>query len=106
MENPAYPTRHPAPPLLYQQDAPARIGSFYEQRFNKSQTTVSDAFRALCDGMFSGVGFPVPIWILKRAAGLRLDDEEEGEDDYPMPTDDQARACGEAFGEVLSQLSQ
>lgn len=56
--------------------------------------------------MFSGVGFPVPIWILKRAAGLRLDDEEEGEDDYPMPTDDQARACGEAFGEVLSQLSQ
>lgn len=86
---------------VYQQDAASRLARFYNDRFGQSSENVASAMENLVGGMFDG-SFPVPIDLLRDAAGLNPEDEEG----LPMPSNVQAQECGRALGTVLAQLGQ
>ncbi|UNX53370.1 hypothetical protein MF406_10135 [Georgenia sp. TF02-10] len=80
------------------QDRPAeRIDQFYQLRFEKQPNNASRAFSRLVTG--EGVLDPIPLRAiaLRQAVGLRGGD--------PMPTAQEAGACGRTFAEKLATLS-
>ncbi|MGL5931121.1 MAG: glycoside hydrolase domain-containing protein [Dermatophilaceae bacterium] len=72
-----------------------RIGTFYADRFGSSGANIGTAFAKLVDGIDAGgVNFPITISRLRDASNAST-----------MPTEAQARTCGQALGQVLGRLA-
>ncbi len=75
--------------------ADQRIGKFYAERFGSSESNIATAFAKLADGIDVGPvdNFPFTVDKLREASGASR-----------MPTEAEARTCGQAFGRVLGRL--
>lgn len=72
-----------------------RIGRFHADRFGSSGTNIGTAFAKLVDGIDAGgVNVPFTIDKLQQASGAST-----------MPSEAQARTCGQALGAVLGRLA-